>query len=71
MCMINTSLSTLIERLKQVLSANDYKPGSQKARICEKHFLQGAISANPELINEYPAITICILSGRSILSLND
>jgi len=69
--MTDTILSTLKTNLDKVLAANGYKPGSQKASICEFSFLQGAISAKPELVNECPAITLCLISGRSILTLGN
>jgi hypothetical protein len=69
--MTDTILSTLKTNLDKVLAANGYKPGSQKARICEFSFLQGAISAKPELVNECPVVTLCLMSGRSILTLGN
>jgi hypothetical protein len=69
--MTDTILSTLKTNLDKVLAANGYKPGSQKAGICEFSFLQGAISAKPELVNECPAIPLCLMSGRSILTLGN
>ena len=69
--MTDTVQNNLKEKLKQVLAANGYKPGSQKAGICEFSFLQGAISAKPELVNECPAIPLCLMSGRSILTLGN
>jgi hypothetical protein len=67
--MTDTVQNNLKEKLEQVLAANGYKPGTQQATICEFSFLQGAISAKPELVNECPAITLCLISGRSILTL--
>jgi len=69
--MTDTVQNNLKEKLKQVLAANGYKPGSQKADICEFSFLQGAISAKPELVNECPVIPLCLMSGRSILTLGN
>ena len=69
--MTDAILSTLKSNLELMLAANRYKPGSQKARICEFSFLQGAISAKPEIVSECPAVTICLMSGRSILTLGN
>ena len=69
--MTDIILSTLKSNLELMLAANRYKPGSQKARISEYSFLQGAISAKPELANECPVITLCLMSGRSILTLGN
>ena len=69
--MTDTILSTLKTNLDLVLAANGLKRNSQKARICEFGFLQGAISAKPELANECPVIILCLMSGRSILTLGN
>jgi hypothetical protein len=63
------TLHNLQKNLKQILDVNGYKPGSQKARICEFSFLQGAIAAKPEIVNECPAVVLCLMSDRSILTL--
>jgi len=67
--MTDTILSSLKTNLDLVLAANGLKPGSQKARICEFGFLQGAIAAKPEITNECPVVALCLMSGRSILTL--
>jgi len=69
--MTDTILSSLKEKLEQILVSNGYKPGSQKARICEFSFLQGAIAAKPEITNECPAVALCLMSDRSILTLKN
>jgi len=56
--------------LQEVLNANDYREGTKKAAICETSFIQGAITADPTLINNCPILSICLMSGRSILSIN-
>ena len=67
--MTNTILSNLQENLNATLVANGYKPGSQKARICEFSFIQGAISVKPEIVNDCPSLVFCLMADRSILSL--
>ena len=57
--------------LKKVLEVNGYRPGTKSARTCEYAFLQGAAVAKPELLKTCPSIYICMMSGRSILSLLD
>ena len=62
---------TLASSLKKVLEVNGYRPGTKNARTCEYAFLQGAVVAKPELLKTCPVIYICMVSGRSILSLLD
>ena len=65
-----TNIKTIQSALQEVLNANDYKEGTKKAAICENSFIQGAITADPSLISNCPVLSICLMSGRSILSLN-
>jgi hypothetical protein len=67
--MTETILSNLQEKLEQILDVNGYKPGSQKARICEFSFLKGAIAAKPEIVDNLPAVVLCLMANRSILTL--
>jgi hypothetical protein len=62
---------TLASSLKKVLEVNGFRQGTKTARTCEYSFLQGAVVAKPELLKTCPAIYICMMSGRSILSLLD
>jgi len=64
------NVKTLQSALEEVLKANGYKQGTKKAQICETSFIKGAITADPSLITESPLLSICLMSGRSILSLN-
>lgn len=63
-----TNIKTIQSALQEVLNANDYREGTRKAAICETSFIQGAITADPSLINNCPILSICLMSGRSILS---
>ena len=65
-----TNIKTIQSALQEVLNANDYREGTKKAAICENSFIQGAITADPSLISNCPILSICLMSGRSILSLN-
>ena len=67
---VKTNIQTIQSTLQEVLNANDYREGTKKAAICETSFIQGAITADPTLINNCPILTICLMSGRSILSIN-
>ena len=67
---VKTNIKTIQSALQEVLNANDYREGTKKAAICENSFIQGAITADPSLINNCPILSICLMSGRSILSLN-
>ncbi len=58
-------LKTLQTNLRNTLAANGIKEGSKKAQTAEFFFLQGAAAAGVNL----PIISICVASGRSILSL--
>ncbi len=62
------NIQTIQSALEEVLNANDYREGTKKAAICETSFIQGAITADPSLINNCPILSICLMSGRSILS---
>ncbi len=64
------NIQTIQSALQEVLDANDYREGTKKAAICETSFIQGAITADPTLISNCPILTICLMSGRSILSVN-
>ena len=55
--------------LKQILRFSSIKQGTKRALEAENHFLNGAIWANPELIDKYPTLPIYMMSGRSILDL--
>ena len=70
MSKVKTDIQTIQSSLQQVLDANDYKEGTRKAAICETSFIQGAITADPDLISNCPILSICLMSGRSILSVN-
>tara|TARA_R110000851_G_scaffold58647_3_gene136100 strand:+ start:154 stop:369 length:216 start_codon:yes stop_codon:yes gene_type:complete len=70
MSKVKTNIRTIQSALQDVLDANDYKEGTKKAAICETSFIQGAITADPTLISNCPILSICLMSGRSILSLN-
>lgn len=52
------------EALGQILAANGWKRGSQKARIAEYCFIIGVTSAGPAPL---PYLQICVESGRPIL----
>jgi len=67
---VKTNIQTIQSTLQEVLNANDYREGTKKAAICETSFIQGAITADPTLINNCPILAICLMSGRSILSIN-
>ena len=64
------TLNILKETLKEILKANDIKPGTRKAGDCEYFFLQGALTADSTLAND-PILMICLMSGRSILTLGN
>jgi len=70
MSKVKTNIRTIQSALQDVLDANDYKEGTKKAAVCETSFIQGAITADPTLISNCPILSICLMSGRSILSLN-
>lgn len=59
-------LKTLQTNLRNTLLANGIKEGSKKAQSAEFFFLQGAAAAGVNL----PIISICVMSGRSILTVN-
>lgn len=59
----------LVNNLREVMEANGYKADTKIGRTCEYSFLQGAISAKPELLDSCPLIRICMMSGRSVLSI--
>ncbi len=52
-------------RLLQILKTNDVKVGSAKAKTIEYGFINGLVAAYGEI----PLLTLCVGSGRSILSL--
>ena len=62
------NIQTIQSALQEVLEANDYREGTKKAAICETSFIQGAITADPNLISNCPILAICLMSGRSILT---
>lgn len=51
------------ERLGKMLSANQCKPGSAKARTIEYGYINGLIA----VYGETPYFTILLISGRSLL----
>ena len=59
----------LVDNLREVMEANGYSANTKIGRTCEYSFLQGAISAKPELLESCPLIQICMMSGRSVLSI--
>lgn len=59
----------LVDNLREVMEANGYRADTKMGRTCEYSFLQGAISAKPELLDSCPLIGICMMSGRSVLSI--
>jgi len=59
-------LETLQTNLRNTLVANGIKEGTKKAQNAEFFFLQGAAAAGANL----PIIQICVMSGRSILTIN-
>lgn len=59
----------LVDNLREVMEANGYRADTKIGRTCEYSFLQGAISAKPELLDSCPLIQICMMSGRSVLSI--
>jgi len=67
---MNTSLKSAQYRLRSTLEANGIKVGTKKAQMAEFFFLQGALAAADK---EFPSTSaaICMLSGRSILTLKN
>lgn len=59
-------LTTLQTNLRNTLLANGIKEGTKKAQNAEFFFLQGAVAAGINL----PILGICMMSGRSILTIN-
>ena len=57
-------LESVTAKLKQMLSVNDIKKGSVKAKMLEHGFLQGLMHGQTP-VDAYLAMTV--ISGRSIL----
>ena len=60
---------SLSNKLRDILKANDIKEGSKTAQSVEFYFIQGAITADQSILTDLPAVAICLMSGRSILTL--
>ncbi len=56
-------LENACKRLLELLAANDVKRGSKKASVIEYGFVHGLVMA----YGNVPYLTICLMSGRSIL----
>lgn len=57
----------IAEAIRKVLSSNDIKVGSKKARTIECSFIQGMMVADSRYAqNAY--LVICLMSGRSLLN---
>ena len=56
----------IADAVRKILSSNDIKVGSKKARTIECSFLQGMMVADPRYAKN-PYIVICLMSGRSLL----
>ena len=54
------------EALRKILSSNDIKIGSKKARTIECSFIQGMMIADARYAKNNHLV-ICLMSGRSII----
>jgi len=59
----------LVNKFRELAEVNQYKRDTKIARIAEFSFIQGALCADPKMADD-PVIAICLMSGRSILSLS-
>lgn len=65
------TLEEIKAAIKKIAVSNDYKPLTKKFRTMEFSFLQGAVFADKRLVERYPIISICLISGRSFVEFDD
>lgn len=61
-------MESLINKLKDILKANNISEGTKTAQKVEFYFIQGAITADQSILTDLPVVAICLMSGRSILT---
>ena len=61
------TIAEIAEAIREIISVNDVKLNSKKARIIECAFIQGMMFSDDRYYVDSPYLTICLMSGRSIL----
>lgn len=67
--MLHPEITNLISDLRTLITREGARPNTVKSRLVESAFIAGVAAAKGGAHRLPPAVLLCVMSGRSILTL--